>query len=107
MLNRGLSTVLVSEMGDSEGSPITVTLKFHAYYSTTTGVPEASVELPQSVSTREALEAIWQLWPSLSSRPDPIMVLLNRARADGSDVVSDGDVLELLPPVAGGCVVRS
>jgi molybdopterin converting factor small subunit len=102
MLSGRLSNVLVSEMSESQSSRLTVAVKFHAYYSTTTGMPEAEVELPGRVSIRAALEIIWQLWPSLSSRPGPVMVLLNRARADGSDIVSDGDVLELLPPVAGG-----
>ena len=94
-------------MNDSGSSTSTLRVKFHAYYRTTTGVPEASVEVPERVSAREALEIIWQVWPSLASRPAPIMILLNRARAAGSEAIADGDVLELLPPVAGGCVVRS
>lgn len=77
-------------------------VKFYAYYRTVTGRQLASIELPEGTNLSEALQVITQTWPDLSSRPAAVMVLLNRSKATGGELIQEGDLIELVPPVAGG-----
>jgi len=67
------------------------------------GVDEEPCELPESVRTIEDFSAfVATLHPELASRMTSIRIARNEAFANGSDILANGDVLALIPPVSGG-----
>lgn len=77
-------------------------VKFYAYYRKTTGVTEITLEASEGALARQALDLVWQTWPSLAEHRPPAMILLNRSRCMGSEVIQENDLLEIFAPVAGG-----
>lgn len=67
------------------------------------GVPEEPLELPADVSTVEALSAhLAHVHPTLEGRLDAVRFARNEEFARKGDPIADGDVIALIPPVAGG-----
>lgn len=66
------------------------------------GQRSVELELPEGAS-------LAQVWPALDLGEEPpgLLLALNRAYADRSAVLSEGDEVALIPPVSGGAFVLS
>ncbi len=64
---------------------------------------EESCELPDDVATiADFVRFIAQRHPALADRMSTVRIARNERFAEGSERLGDGDVLALIPPVAGG-----
>jgi molybdopterin synthase sulfur carrier subunit len=81
----------------------TVTVLYFAAVRELVGRAEESVELPEGVRT-VAQFAAWlpSFHAELSGRMASVRIARNEAFAADGDEVAPGDVLALIPPVAGG-----
>jgi len=80
-----------------------VTLLYFAAVRELVGKSEEALELPESVRTVKDF-AVWiaRARPALAGRMAHVRVARNEAFADDADALAEGDVLALIPPVAGG-----
>jgi molybdopterin converting factor subunit 1 len=66
------------------------------------GRDEDEIDLPERATVGDATAVLVQKIPGLAERMRFVRVARNEAFARDADVVSSGDVLALIPPVAGG-----
>jgi molybdopterin synthase sulfur carrier subunit len=67
------------------------------------GISEESVELPAEVRTVEALaDHLGARHQAFAHRRGHVRIARNEAFALDRDLLADGDVIALIPPVAGG-----
>ena len=67
------------------------------------GIAEEDLALPAGVrSAADLIGHLERLRPELAGRLDAVRVAVNEAFADGGLALSEGDVVALIPPVAGG-----
>jgi molybdopterin synthase sulfur carrier subunit len=67
------------------------------------GAPEEALELPASVRSIGAFAVfIAARNPALADRLGAVRFARNETFADASDAIDEGDVIALIPPVAGG-----
>jgi molybdopterin synthase sulfur carrier subunit len=67
------------------------------------GLDEETVELPADVRTVGALaDHLARRHPAYGARREHVRIARNEAFARDDEPVADGDVVALLPPVAGG-----
>jgi molybdopterin synthase sulfur carrier subunit len=82
---------------------MTVRVLYFAGLRDAVGVAEESVELPGHVRTVGALaDLLAARHHAYAERRGHVRVARNEAFASDDDGVSDGDVIALIPPVAGG-----
>lgn len=80
-----------------------VRVLFFAALRDLTGTPEQDLQLPPSVTTlRELLPELCSLHVSLRGRLQSVRVARNETFAELDERLADGDVIALIPPVAGG-----
>lgn len=80
-----------------------LTVLYFAAVGDLVGRAEERLEVPPSVTTVGALAShLVALYPALSDRLRYVRFARNEAFADASERLEDGDVVALLPPVAGG-----
>ena len=80
---------------------MTVTVRFFASYADRVGRSTLDLELPMGATVTDVLASVAAL-PGASAFPRLPLVAVNRTYANGSTVVSEGDEVALIPPVAGG-----
>jgi len=80
---------------------MTVTVRFFASYADRLGRNTLDLELPRGATVSDVLTSIGAL-PGASALPKVPLVAVNRTYANGETLVSDGDEVALIPPVAGG-----
>jgi sulfur-carrier protein len=67
------------------------------------GVDAEVVELPAAVGTvRELVAFLEQARPALAGRMGHVRIARNETFATAGEPIAEGDVLALIPPVAGG-----
>lgn len=66
------------------------------------GTAEESRSLPERTHLNAALQAILSANPRLGKIGKNVQIALNEEIAAGDPELEDGDVIALLPPVAGG-----
>ena len=67
------------------------------------GIDEESLELPDGVATIDAFcTHLQRVKPALEGRLGHVRFARNEEFARGADAIGDGDVIALIPPVAGG-----
>ncbi len=83
---------------------MTITVLYFAKARDLAGTSEERLELPSSVqSLRELLKHLEGLHPALGAGAlDRMRVARNEAFAELDEVPQSGDVIALIPPVAGG-----
>jgi molybdopterin converting factor subunit 1 len=80
-----------------------VTVLYFAAVRDLTGREEESMDLPPNVRTAGAFAAwIAERRPELAGRMASVRVARNEAFASSGEALAEGDVLALIPPVAGG-----
>ena len=80
---------------------MTVTVRLFAFYAEQIGRSEFSLELPDGSTVRDAVHSIAQL-PGAAVLPARPLAAVNCEYAAPDLVMSEGDELALIPPVAGG-----
>lgn len=82
---------------------MTITLLYFAAVRELVGRDEERVALPDAVSTISDLAAfLAERHPSLGGRLGAVRFARNEAFATNDEALADGDVVALIPPVAGG-----
>jgi molybdopterin converting factor subunit 1 len=66
------------------------------------GSGEEDFSLPERASLRSLLDGVGSKNPKLDRMSKTIQVAINEEIAEGNPQLKDGDVVALLPPVAGG-----
>jgi molybdopterin converting factor subunit 1 len=82
---------------------VKVTVLYFAAVRDLVGKDEERVDLPSDVADVKAFGAwLERARPELAGRMAHVRVARNEAFAQGADALAEGDVLALIPPVAGG-----
>ena len=82
---------------------MTITILYFAAVREIVGVDEEKLELPVGVATIDALcTHLQRVRPALDGRLGHVRFARNEEFARGDDAIADGDVVALIPPVAGG-----
>jgi molybdopterin converting factor subunit 1 len=82
---------------------VKVTVLYFAAVRELVGMDEEPLDLPAAVATIDALAAhLCERHPSLEGRLGYVRFARNEELARGADAIADGDVIALIPPVAGG-----
>lgn len=79
-----------------------VTVLFFAAHRELAGTEQAVVSLPERATVEALLEALRGRGDGLAMLPGQVAVAVNRRYADSDVVLSQGDEVALIPPVAGG-----
>ena len=67
------------------------------------GCREESLALPVGVSTiADLTKHLESIYPELSGRLSQVRFAINESFATTNEVINDGDVIALIPPVSGG-----
>jgi molybdopterin synthase sulfur carrier subunit len=82
---------------------VNVTILYFAAIRDLVGKDEERVELPGDIATIVALAAhLPKLHPQLEGRLGYVRFARNEEFAQNADPIAEGDVIALIPPVAGG-----
>jgi sulfur-carrier protein len=82
---------------------VNVTILYFAAVRDLVGKDEERIALPEPIATIGALAAYLQtLHPPLEGRLRPVRFARNEEFAEAIDPIGEGDVIALIPPVAGG-----
>ena len=82
---------------------MTIRVLYFAGLRDAVGVAEESIDLPAEVRTIGALaDHLASRHAAYSERRPHVRIARNEAFAEAGDVLRDGDVIALIPPVAGG-----
>lgn len=82
---------------------MTITILYFAAVRDLVGIPEETVELSSDVSTIGALGSFLERRHSaLAGRLKAVRFARNEAFSTRDEELADGDVVALIPPVAGG-----
>ncbi|HEY8088979.1 MAG TPA: molybdopterin converting factor subunit 1 [Polyangiaceae bacterium] len=82
---------------------MTLRILYFAGLKDAVGLAEETVELPDGVRTVGALaDHLASLRPAYGARRAHVRIARNEAFAGDDEPVADGDVVALIPPVAGG-----
>jgi molybdopterin synthase sulfur carrier subunit len=88
---------------EGEGALVQVKLLFFAVVRELVGADEAEIELPVDVCTIQQLAThLEQRFEPLRGRLESVRLARNEAFASGDERIEEGDVIALIPPVAGG-----
>lgn len=79
-----------------------VTVLFFAAHRELAGTEQTVVSLPERSTVGALLSALRGRGDGLSQLPRQVAVAVNRRYADADTVLSPGDEVALIPPVAGG-----
>ena len=67
------------------------------------GHAEAQIELPPEITrVQDFQDHLARTLPGFAERRSHVRIARNEVFADGSEALREGDVLALIPPVAGG-----
>jgi molybdopterin converting factor subunit 1 len=66
------------------------------------GIKEIEIPLAQAMPLAQFEGMIAALYPQFNELPQPVLVAINQAFADPTQLVSSGDEVAFFPPVTGG-----
>ncbi len=81
---------------------LSVKLLLFATYAELAGREQVTLEVPGPATVADVVRFFRASWPGADRVPDRPMAAVNRVHARLDTVVSDGDEIALLPPLAGG-----
>jgi molybdopterin synthase sulfur carrier subunit len=85
------------------GKAMTLRILYFAGLRDALGVAEETLELPAGCGTVGALaELLAERHPTYRERRPHVRIARNEAFARDDEALADGDVIALIPPVAGG-----
>ena len=80
---------------------MTVTVRFFASYKDALGMPSMSLDLGDGDTVSDVIRAVSAL-PGGSTLPPSPLIAVNHSYSRRTDMLSNGDEVALIPPVAGG-----
>ncbi len=80
---------------------MTVTVLLFASYAEKLGTSRVELTLPEGATVAHVMRALAEL-PGAAALPPSPLVAVNFAYAPASTVISPGDEVAIIPPVAGG-----
>lgn len=92
---------MIEVIEGSEGNEVRVRVRFFASYAEAFGRDETSLELATGASVADCVAAILADPAAVRLPPSPL-VAVNQRYAKPEALLSDGDEVALIPPVAGG-----
>jgi molybdopterin synthase sulfur carrier subunit len=81
---------------------VKITVRYFAQARELAGLREESIELPSTFHVQEAVSRIMETHPRLREMQQITRVVINGRMTDENVVLNDGDVVVLVPPIAGG-----
>ena len=75
---------------------------FFASYREKSGVRTDAFKISDGSNLKILIDQIIQKFPTLHSDPSKIVAAINEEFCDQTHVLSDGDIVALIPPVSGG-----
>tara|TARA_B100001029_G_C14776823_1_gene294297 strand:- start:146 stop:427 length:282 start_codon:yes stop_codon:yes gene_type:complete len=75
---------------------------FFASYREKAGVKSCTFEISPGSNLKGLIDKIVQKFPKLHSDPSKIVAAINEEFSDQSQILSEGDIVALIPPVSGG-----
>lgn len=85
---------------------ITVTVKLFAAYQEAYGVPELTLEFPQTTPVATVFDRLLHDHPHLAQWRDMTRFGINLQFVEPETIMQDGDEIVLIPPVSGGSFTR-
>ncbi len=79
-----------------------ITVLFFAGARERAGTGRVTVDVDASTSIADAVDAACSKAPGNASLPSNVMYARNGGYSEGSDLISDGDEIAVIPPVSGG-----
>ncbi len=79
-----------------------VTVRYFARYRSLVGKGEEEVELPEGSTVRDLIELLEELHPVLKVLKNEVNVSRNGCYVRFDEILKEGDVVALFPPVSGG-----
>ncbi len=79
-----------------------VRLLYFAVLRDIAGKSEAELALPEGSTARDVWQTLRGMHARLADYAEPPMIAINESYAAADTVLSDGDELAFIPPVAGG-----
>jgi molybdopterin synthase catalytic subunit len=79
-----------------------VRVLFFALYRDLAGTPDLEIDVPAGATARDAVRALRERDDSYGRLPEAPAIAVNEEYANLDAVLTDGDELALIPPVAGG-----
>jgi len=79
-----------------------ITVRFFAIYRERTGATTMDLQIPAGATVEHVIQRIFHEFPSMTVRPDQLVVAVNAEYASFSQPLREGDEIALIPPVAGG-----
>jgi MoaD family protein len=89
-------------MTSSRPEIVRVTLRYFAQAREITGLKEEQVELSGKVRVQNVVSKALEIHPRLGEMQQIMRFIVNGRMTDENIAVKDGDVVVLLPPIAGG-----
>ena len=81
---------------------VDITVKFFATYRQATGLPQATLEVPEGTTLADLVDRLMVAYPQLASHRASMLLALNEEFTDLAARLRGGDEVALLPPVSGG-----
>ncbi len=82
--------------------PVEIRTLFFASYKELLGTGELQVDLPEGATVSDLVSALRSRGGAFTVLPTAPAVALNMTYTDPTSLLSDGDEVALIPPVAGG-----
>ena len=79
-----------------------VRVKFFSAHREAVGKNEIKIELEERITSNRLLKMLITDYPRLRKLIDFTIISLNHSRANGNELLRDGDEVAIFPPIGGG-----
>ena len=79
-----------------------IAIRFFAAHRDVLGTPTLALDVAEGTTAEAAFAMLCEQYPPLRSAASSVAFAVNQRQTSGSHVLSEGDELALLPPMAGG-----
>lgn len=79
-----------------------VRVKFFSAHREAVGKNEIEIELEERITSNRLLKMLITDYPRLRKLIDFTIISLNHSRANGNELLRDGDEVAIFPPIGGG-----
>ncbi len=93
---------ILSQRPEAKERGITVHSLYFAQIREILGRPGEDLRVPNETTLKQVFTSLAQREPRLGEFADSLVFFLNEDRAGGEEILHDGDVIALCPPVSGG-----
>ena len=81
---------------------MTVKVLFFSLLRDLAGTDQLALELPAPSTLGDAVDQLWEHFPSLAAWDGRLLLAVNGEYANRASDLADGDEVALMPPVQGG-----